>query len=140
MKNLSKIYVLCVAFIAVSFVGVSQDLKKGNLLGIHSGVLKLAKNVTKQQYLRYFKEKLKPVLEKEFQCKVVLIESIRGKNAGQMGFIWLFDSDASRNKIYKSENVLTPFGQNAMNKVQKSVDEWYKMGTIESTYTDWTVL
>lgn len=140
MKNQIKNFVILAVFSTLSFVSVGQDFKPGNLLGLHSGTLKLAPNVSKEQYVNFFKQKLKPALEKEFQCKVILIESVRGKNANQMGFIWLFTNDANRNKIYKSEGVYTEFGQNAMNKVQKTIDEWYKLGKIESTYTDWSVL
>lgn len=140
MKNQVKNYFILAIFATFSFVSLGQDFKKGNLLGLHSGTLKLAPNVSKEQYINFFKQKLKPALEKEFECKVILVESVRGKNANQLGFIWLFTNDAKRNKIYKSEGVYTEFGQNAMNKVQKTIEEWNKLGKIESTYTDWSVL
>jgi hypothetical protein len=140
MKNTSKIYLFFFAFLAVSFVSNAQTFKKGSLIGIHSGTLKLAPNVTMKQYVDFFHSKLQPQLEKEFQCKLVLIEGVRGKGQNQIGFIWLFESDAARNKVYKSEGVYTPFGQNAMNKVQKTLDAWNKLGKAETTYTDWSVL
>jgi hypothetical protein len=140
MKNQTKIALLFFAFLAVSFASNAQTFKKGSLIGIHSGTLKLAPNVTMKQYVDFFHSTLQPLMEKEFQCKLILIQSVRGKNKNQTGFIWLFDSDAARNKIYQSEGVYTPFGQNAMKKVQKTLDAWNKLGTAETSYTDWSVL
>ena len=102
--------------------------------------VRMAPNVTMQQYVSHFKNQLKPVLEKEFQCKVIMVESVRGKNAKQVGFIWLFASDAARNKVYKAENVMTEFGEKAMKNAQPAIDAWNKLGTIGSDYTDWVVL
>ena len=140
MKNQSKILVLLMALFCFSFVMNAQNLNKGNLLGLHAGTLKLAPNVTMQQYVSHFKNQLKPVLEKEFQCKVIMVESVRGKNAKQVGFIWLFASDAARNKVYKAENVMTEYGEKAMKNAQPAIDAWNKLGTISSDYTDWVVL
>ncbi|MFM6947710.1 MAG: hypothetical protein ACKOWQ_01730 [Aquirufa sp.] len=140
MKNFTKIGFLFFAFLMVSNASNAQNFKKGSLIGIHSGVLKLAPNVSMKQYVDFFHQTLQPQMEKEFQCKLILIQSVRGKNLNQTGFIWIFDSEAARNKIYKSEGVYTPFGQNAMNKVQKTVDAWNKLGSVETTYTDWSVL
>jgi hypothetical protein len=141
MKNQTKIILLFFAFLAAfSFTSNAQTNKKGSLIGLHSGTLKLAPNVTMKQYVDFFHNKLQPQLEKEFQCKLILVEGVRGKGQNQIGFIWLFESEAARNKVYQSEGVYTPFGQNAMNKVQKTIEQWNKLGTTETTYTDWSVL
>ena len=141
MKNQTKITLLFFAFLAAfSFTSNAQTNKKGSLIGLHSGTLKLAPNVTMKQYVDFFHNKLQPQLEKEFQCKLILVEGVRGKGQNQIGFIWLFESEAARNKVYQSEGVYTPFGQNAMNKVQKTLDAWNKLGKAETTYTDWSVL
>jgi len=141
MKNQTKIALLFFAFLAtVSFTTNAQTSKKGSLIGLHSGTLKLAPNVTMKQYVDFFHNTLQPQLEKEFQCKLVMVEGVRGKGQNQIGFIWLFESEAARNKVYQSEGVYTPFGQNAMNKVQKTIEAWNKLGTAETTYTDWSVL
>lgn len=141
MKNQTKIALLFFSFLAtVSFTTNAQTSKKGSLIGLHSGTLKLAPNVTMKQYVDFFHNTLQPQLEKEFQCKLVMVEGVRGKGQNQIGFIWLFESEAARNKVYQSEGVYTPFGQNAMNKVQKTIEAWNKLGTAETTYTDWSVL
>ncbi|MHA8065299.1 hypothetical protein V7S76_01335 [Aquirufa sp. ROCK2-A2] len=140
MKKTTQLCLFLFALLAFSFASNAQTSKKGSLIGLHSGTLKLAPNVTMKQYVDFFHNSLQPQLEKEFQCKLILVQGVRGKGQNQIGFIWLFESDAARNKVYKSEGVYTPFGQNAMNKVQKTLDAWNKLGTSETTYTDWSVL
>jgi hypothetical protein len=135
MKKL--ILIAMVIFVAVTTY--SQTLQKGNFVGYHVLAIDLKQNVTMDQYLDMYKNKLVPALEKNFQGKWYLIKGFGGECENCYGAIIVWKSEADCNKFWKKEGGLTDLGQTTMDKLKPLIDELEKLGTATSKYTDWIV-
>ena len=119
----------------------AQDLQKGNILGIHTLTIALDPNASLNEYTDYYSNKLLPALRKEFpDAGIYMLKGKRGLAENQFGFIWVFKSDADRNKYFGSDGNLTDLGNKAMQNIQTQSDELSRLGSWTSTYTDWEVL
>jgi hypothetical protein len=135
MKKLILIAVLI--FVAVTTYG--QTLQKGNFVGYHVLAIDLKQNVTMDQYLDMYKNKLIPALDKNFQGEWYLTKGLRGECENCYGVIIVWKSEADCNKFWKKEGGLTDLGQTTMDKLKPLIDELEKLGTATSKYTDWIV-
>ena len=93
-----------------------------------------------EQFENYFLNETIPNYEKEFKgAKVNLVKGIRGENKGDMGMIWIFESNEARDLFYDSNGAPTKLNQE-VNQRLRTVDEGLsKIGTWTSRYTDWSV-
>ena len=134
-----KKIMLITALICLAVITHGQTLQKGNYVGIHVLTINLNQNVTMDQYLDVYKNKLIPAYEKNFQSKCFLTKGFRGECENCYGVIIVWKSEADWNKFWKKEGGLTDLGQAAMDKLQPLIDELEKLGTITSKYTDWVI-
>jgi hypothetical protein len=134
-----KKYILSMAFILFAVLLSGQTFEKGNYVGFHVLTINLNQDVTMDQYLDVYKNKVLPAYEKNFQSSCYLTKSSRGECENCYGVIIAWKSEADWNKFWNKEGGLTELGQTAMDKLQPLIDELKKLGTNTSKYTDWVV-
>jgi len=118
-----------------------QTLQKGNLVGLHVSATNLKEGVTMEQYVEFFTTKVIPAYDKAFPgVKMYLIKSLRGKDSTSLGIIYLFNSEADRNK-YVRDGATTELFNTIINKLDGINKEWDKYVTSaeSDTYNDWLV-
>ena len=124
------------------FAGLTdaQELKKGNLVGTHLGVVKLAPGVTMEQFTEFYANKFRPELEKAMGWKFYPVRRIRGEKADGFAMIIVIASEAERNKYYNADGSPTELNKGVTAKLKPIQDELDKLGTMTSdVYTDWLV-
>jgi len=127
------------AFILFAVLLSGQTFEKGNYVGFHVLTINLNQNVTMDQYLDVYKNKVLPAYEENFQSRCYLTKSSRGECENCYGVIIAWKSEADWSKFWTKEGGLTELGQTAMGKLQPLIDELKKLGTNTSNYTDWVV-
>ncbi len=127
------------AFILFGVVLSGQTFQKGNYVGFHVITVNLNQDVTLDQYMDVYKNKLLPVYEENFQSKCYLVKSSQGECENCYGVIIAWKSEADWNKFWNKGGGLTDLGKTAMEKLQPLIDEQKKLGTYTSKYTDWVV-
>ncbi|MEJ7685371.1 MAG: hypothetical protein WKG06_47515 [Segetibacter sp.] len=56
-----------------------------------------------------------------------------------MAFLWLFESEAARNKYFGADETPNDAGKAAIDKLNAVSKELEKLGTYTTKYTDWVV-
>ena len=136
MKNL----ILTTALMTVMGVTYGQSLQKGNLIGVHNLTVNLDPDVTMNQYKEFFANKVQAEWEKHFTgVKVFLLEGVRGEGENGLGIVWVFETEGDRDKYFNDDGSNTELGTATFEKLQPVTEEWQKLGTWTSTYTDWVV-
>jgi hypothetical protein len=133
--------VFIAAIILISGIAFGQNLKKGNLIGVHTMTINLKPGVTMEQFIQFYSNKVIPEMNKlDPEWQVYLVKSIRGNiNENSIGMIHLLKSDNVRSKYYKADGTQTELGISANAKIKPVMDELEKLGTVERTWTDWIV-
>lgn len=139
MKN-STVSIITVMLMLLFHIGYTQSLQKGNLLGLHYGHVNLNPDVTMNQFKSFYMSAVVPDVEKNMPgVKVIVAKGLRGENENAFAVMYLFDSEATRNKYFNTEGAPTEAGKVAIEKTQASADKLSKMGTITTKYTDWLI-
>lgn len=139
MKRLIEGFITMM-LILVIHVSYSQTLQKGSLLGLHYGYVNLNPDVTMNQFKTFYISTVIPDIEKNMPgVKVIVAKGLRGENENAFAVMYLFDSEATRNKYFGSEGAVTDAGKSAMEKTQATSDKLSKMGTMTTKYTDWLI-
>lgn len=134
--------VFAVSLLALSATAVpAQELKKGNVVGVHVSAIKLAAGVTMEMFTAFFVEKAIPAYEKSWPgWKFYPVRRIRGEKAEGFGLIIVIPTEAERDRYYNADGSPSELGKAANAKVQLIVDEMNKLGTIAAnSYIDWLV-
>ena len=134
-----KKLILIAAVILMAGCTYGQTLQKGNFIGFHVHTINLDPNVTLNQFLDVWKNKVGPEYEKNFQCKYYLVKGIRGECENCFAGMMVWKSEADRDKFFKKDGELNEVGQAAMDKMKPVLDELAKLGATTSKYTDWVI-
>ena|SRR5882724_7781764 len=133
MKKL--IFFLIIACMAGNSFG--QGLKKGNLIGLHEMTVKLNPNVTMEQFTAFYVNHVLPEYEKAWTgLKGYLVRSFSSKHPNSFAIIWLFESEAARNKYFTSNGKSNALELANRKKVEPIEAELKKYGTYTATYKD----
>ena len=136
MKKLIVITVL-ILFTGFTF---GQTLQKGNLIGMHVLTINLDPDITMNQYLKAFSNKVIPEIEKNAPgWELFLVKGIRGENENSFGLIYVIESEDVRNKYNNDDSSPTELGISLRKKMQPFMDELNQLGTWTTEYTDWLV-
>ena len=134
-----KKLIFITAFIIMAGVSFGQTLQKGNFIGFHVYTVNLEPDVTMNQFLEVWKNKVVPAYEKNLQAKAYIVKGIRGECENCFASMAIWESEAIRDKFYKQDGGLNEVGQAAMDKCQPALDELAKLGELTSKYTDWII-
>jgi len=120
-----------------------QTLHKGNLIGLHVATLDLQQGVTMEEYVKFFTSKLIPAYDKAFPgMKTYLITSVRGQDSTSMGVIYMFPTEADRNKYFGKDGAPTALFNAAnakLDAISKENDKYVKASNAPDKYNDWLV-
>ena len=123
----------------LAVLSFGQGLGKGNLVGVHMLTINLKPGVTIDQFKDFYVTKVIPEFEKNFpEAKGYLVKSIRGELNNTFGVLWVFPSEAARDKYFDKEE-LNDTGKAADARTQPILKELEKLGTSTSKYVDWVV-
>jgi hypothetical protein len=134
-----KKLIFITAFIIMAGIAYGQSLQKGNFIGFHVYTINLDPDVTMNQYLEVWKNKVIPAFDKNFQSKSYIIKGVRGECENCFGTMTIWESEAERDKFFNENGGLSEVGQAARVKYQPALDESAKLGKWSSTYTDWVI-
>ena len=136
MKKLALL-ILSILFASSIF---SQSLQKGNILGVHTRTITLESGVTMEQYLDFYMNKYIPAYEKNFPgIKLYVVKGIRGEAENSYGVVFLIESQKVRDKYWPEQETPSKIAQTGLKNLEPMRVELRKLGTGESTYTDWII-
>ncbi len=131
------------AFALTSFFSFGQTVHKGNLLGLHVFTPDLKQGVTMEAYTKFFTSKVIPAYDKAFPgMKTYLIKSLRGQDSTSMGAIYMFNSEADRNKYFNNDGTTTELFTTAnakLGEIEKEMDNYITAASAPDKYNDWLV-
>ena len=131
------------AFALFAIFSFGQTVHKGSLLGLHTSTPNLKEGVTMEDYAKFFTSKAIPAYEKAFPgIKMYLIKSLRGQDSSSIGVIYMFNSEADRNKYFNNDGTMTELGKTADAKLSdlgKEFDKYETSSTAPDKYNDWLV-
>jgi hypothetical protein len=134
-----KRLILIAAVILINGFTYGQNLQKGSFVGFHEMTITLQPNVTMNQYIDFYKNKIMPAYESNFQAKSYLVKGRRGECVDCFGVMFIWKSEAERDKFFNNEGGLNEYGRSIADKLKPLTDEMAKLGTQSSKYTDWIV-
>jgi hypothetical protein len=119
----------------------SQTLPKGTLVGFHVITLKLNPDVTFNQWKAFALDKYLPAFNKEFEGEIAmyLLTGERGKYKDCSAFMMVFSSVEVRDKYIPAEGKTSDLYKVKIEKIMPVLDEWRKMGSYTSEWTDWVI-
>jgi hypothetical protein len=139
-----KTKILFIAFLLAAFAygATAQSLQKGNLVGTHTMKLTLKPGVSEKQFIDFFNLKYKPAFVKAIpDWQIFLVKSIRGEvPKDTYGLIFVIKSAHDRDKFYNPDGTDSNFGKAVSEKLKPLFEEFDKICTYETVYTDWEVL
>jgi len=134
-----KKLILIAAVILIAGSTSCQTLPKGTCFGFHVMTINLDPNVTMNQFLEFYKNKVVPEYEKNFQANCYLLKGIRGESVNCYSVMISWKSVADRDKFFKEDGSLNEIGQAASDNMKPVMDELAKLGEATSKYTDWVI-
>jgi hypothetical protein len=131
------------AFALFAIFSFGQTVHKGSLLGLHTSTPNLKEGVTMEDYAKFFTSKAIPAYEKAFPgIKMYLIKSLRGQDSSSIGVIYMFNSEADRNKYFNNDGTMTQLGTAASAKLSdigKEFGNYETSSMAPDKYNDWLV-
>jgi hypothetical protein len=131
------------AFALTGIFSFGQTVHKGNLLGVHTFTVNLKEGVTMEDYVKFFTSKVIPANDKAFPgMKTYLIKSLRGQDSSSLGAIYMFNSEADRNKYFNNNGTTTELFNAAnakLSDIQKEMDKYQTSSNAPDKYNDWLV-
>jgi len=134
-----KKIIFLAAFAFASITSFSQSLQKGNLIGLHTTTVKLNGKTTMKQYVDFVTNKWAPAMSNAVNGEVHVLKYLRGDGADKISFIFVFKTEADRNKFYNSDGSSSALGKTANAKMKTIDDELSNLGNMTGGYTDWLV-
>jgi hypothetical protein len=134
-----KKLLLILALVLMTKLVYCQNLQKGNFVGFHVMTITLDPNVTMNQYLDFYKSKIIPAYESNFQARCYLVKGIRGEFVNSYGIMIIWKSETDRDKYFNKDGGFNEYGKSIADKLKNLTDEMTKLGSETSKYTDWIV-
>jgi len=136
-----KKQIIIIAITLMANFSFGQGFQKGNLFGLHMVTINLTPNVTMDEFKTFFVNKVLPEYEKSWTgLKGYLVKSVRGEYKNSFGIVWLFESEAARDKYFNADGSPNELEKAAFEKVKAIEEELKKYGTYTIKYLDdWVV-
>jgi len=135
---MKKLFLILTVFL-MAISSSCQTMQRGNFIGFHVYTVTLDPDVTWNQYYDFWKSKVIPEYEKNFEGKMYALKGIRGECTNCIAGMMVWRTEADRDKFFNKEGELNDAGNAAMAKMQSVLDQLAKLGTATSKYTDWVV-
>jgi hypothetical protein len=144
MDKPSRMLKLMAAIVFVSSTCHAQGLERGNLFGVHVITVTLKPGVTMDQFESFYVREVLPEYEKNWPgLKGYLVKSFRRDSKYQFAIIWLFKTEADRNRNFDADDKANELEKAALEKVkpiEEKLKEKYGAYTVVYTHDDeWVV-
>jgi ABC-type glycerol-3-phosphate transport system substrate-binding protein len=117
-----------------------QELKKGNLVGVHTLTITLNAGVTLEQYIDFYSKNILPAYEKFTPgIKIYFTSGVRGESEGKTGMIVIFPSEKERDRYWNPDGSPTEYNLKLQEELKPMMEKLAKLGTDTFVYTDWLV-
>ena len=125
----------------IANLSFGQQLQEGNLFGVHVITVQLKPNATIEQFKIFFVNNVLPQYEKHWDgLKGYLLQSVRGEYKNGFAIMWIFKTEAIRNKYFNTDGTPNDLEIAAMEKVKPIEKALEKYGTYTVKYMDdWIV-
>lgn len=144
--RLSAFLTITVAAIAILFTAnlasaQAQGLPKGSLFGVHVITVTLKPGATIEQFRDFFVSKVLPEYERQWVgLRGYLVKSVRGEYKNRFAIVWLFESEAARNRYFTADDKPNALEKAALEGVKPIEAALAQYGTYTVTYMDdWIV-
>jgi len=141
---MKKLFVLFAILLITGITGINfgQTLHKDAVIAVRSFTIVLQPDVTMNQYIEFYKNKVIPEVEKYYPgIKVFLLTGERGAKKNQLGLVWYFDSPAIRDKYWPTEDSegsdLSLEAEKKLEYLNAEFDKY--VVSINQEYTDWII-
>jgi hypothetical protein len=137
---MKKIVIVITAVLIANLI-FAQPLQKQTLFGVHLINVKLQPGVTLDQFKTFFTDSVLPEYEKNWSgLKSYLLKSARGPNKNSFAIMWLFKTEATRDKYFNADGTPNELEKEALEKVKPIEEKLKKYGTYTIKYMDdWVV-
>ena len=137
---MKKILLIVAIALSANF-SFSQGLQRGSLFGVHVITVNLKPNVKMEEFKAFFVNKVLPEYEKNWpELRGYLVKSVRGEYQNKFAIVWLFKTEASRDKYFNADGTPNALEEAALEKVKPIESELTKYGTYTVKYMDdWVV-
>jgi hypothetical protein len=118
-----------------------QELQRGNLFGVHVITVTLKPHVTLDEFKTFFVSKVIPEYERQWiGLRGYLVKSVRGEYKNRFAIVWLFKTEAARNRYFTADDKPNEYEKAALEKVKPIEEELKAYGTNTIKYMDdWVV-
>jgi hypothetical protein len=129
---MKKLFILII-FTSLVEISCGQKLPKGSLLSIKIMEIQLVQGKSLEEFKNFYTSSVIPVYEKRFKgLKIYVLKSARGQFKNELAGIWIFKSEAMRNKYFTDDGKITDAGKEAMQSVKDIREE------MNANYGKWT--
>ena len=137
---MKKLFFLTALILLTGFT-FGQVLPKGTLIGTHTVTISLQPGVTMEQVMKYLTDKYIPAFNKyDPNWQIYLVKSVRGEvPKNTVGFIHVIKTQQDRDKYYITDGSSSELGTTRAQKHKPVADEFNKLATMTTVYTDWVV-
>jgi len=138
---MKKIKIIITVLLLTNFSFGQAGFQKGNLFGLHLVTVNLKPNATIEQFKTFFTDKVIPEYEKTWVgLKGYLVRSVRGEYKNSFAIVWLFESEAARDRYFNADGTMNELEKAANEKVKPIEEELKKYGAYTIQYKDdWVV-
>jgi len=125
-----------------------EELEEGNLVGVHAIAVHPNPDVTENEFMEYFRDKLIPAYEENFPgLKIYLTVGERGEyasgaeNGVVYGLFFVFDSIETRNKYWPEMDVSSELAQQNFENFSEITAGLNQLGYWTTiNHTDWIII
>ena len=135
---MKKVFILS-TFVLLTCSAFGQCFQKESIISVHTLTITLVQDITMDQYLNFWEEKIFPEFEKLFDCEVHIMKGLNREIEGQFGWIFYYKSKKAFNKYWNDDGSATEKGDEAMENLQTVLDESKRMGTVTRIVDDWVI-
>jgi hypothetical protein len=141
MKTLIGIVILPMMLTASLSFGQGLGLQKGNLFGVHVITVNLRPHVTLDEFAAFFVSHVIPEYEKQWTgLRGYLVRSVRGEYKNSLAIVWVFKTEAARNRYFTADDKPNELEKAAFERVKPIEEELKQYGTYTVKYMDdWVV-
>ena len=134
--------ILCSAvFLLFSGFAGGQTLRKGAVIEFSEISITLQPGASLENFCDILCYQLAPAIARAFPgTEVYFAKGDRGNAEDRVCAIWVFESEATRNRYFEIGGGLTPEGQKAYDQLAEVTSEIEKLGDASRTSTEWIVL
>jgi hypothetical protein len=112
-------------------------LRRGNLAGLHPITVTLKPNVTLDQFTAFFVSKVLPEYERAWVgLHGYLVKSFHGRDRNALAIVWLFETEAARNRYFTADGKANDLEKAAYAQVKPVEEALKQYGTYTVHYTD----